>query len=332
VAKKAVIPVPAVPVAPAEKLPDWGPVLKLVDAELEVPAPGASGYAEFELRFENALAHQLGPFIDKLPAANLTEPNIEKIEARARGAYYLILQNKLVYIGKSDAKLGLRARLLRHYSTLKCRKGIAFESMKFKAVKIPSFSAIDCESLLLDLHRQWGELNGVPVRPPWNFSGFGSNDTGRERDTQKVSRFDGLHPLDLSALIELPEAPVAVDASGKSPISLSVYLRWLSGVLPFTFRCQRSAQLSAMSVDYAKLTRSTVLGDLLLAIHAELPATWSITVLRGKVLLYMNDVKAYKSPVWRLDATVTPEAPNYALASEDVQTIDEDPSGNPIPE
>lgn|GEM_PF-406453 len=328
--KKPIIPSAVAPPSPPPVLPDWGPVLKLIDATLEGPPPGAEGYAEFELRFENALAHQLGPFLDKLPAALLTKPNIEKIELRARGAYYLVLNDELVYIGKSDAKIGLRQRLLRHYSTLKCRRGVDVNSMQFKAVKIPSFSAIDCESLLLDLHRQWGEVRGVPIRPRWNFSGFGSNDPGQERDTQKVSRFDALHPLDLDATIELPGAPVVPDKAGKLPtLLLKNYLAWLAGALPFTFRSQRSAELN-LAVDFATLTKSTVLRDLLLAIQAVLPPGWTITVLRSKVLLYKNDAKAYKSPVWRLDAGSPAGAPNYVITAADVQPVDEDPSGNPV--
>lgn len=323
--KKPIAALPRVITSPsADASPDWPRVFQLLDATLDSPPPGRAGYAEFELEFENALAHQLGPFFEKLEAATLTLENIDKVAPRAKGAYYLILNDKLVYIGKSDAKAGLSARLKRHYLTLKARQGIDFERMKFKAVKVASFSAIDTESLLLDLHKRWGELSGTATRPLWNFSGFGSNDTGKERDTQKISIFDRNHPLDLDAAIDLPVAPKGISPAGT--LKLSDFMKWLAAAVPFTFRVQKSAELAGVLVNFEDMVASKVLRELLLKIHQAIPKAWSVTVLRGKVILYKNDAAAYKSPVWRLDAGMAPPAPDYSLRDVGAAEEDEEPS------
>lgn len=289
----------------------WQDVLRQLDATLDSPPTDASGYAPFELDFENSLSHQLGPFFTKLKAAVLNPENIAGIATKARGAYYLLQDGRLVYIGKSDAETGLRARLERHYSTLRHRKGVDISRVTFKAVKIASFSAIDTESLLLGLNKRMGEaLTGSGSNPAWNYSGFGSNDTGRERDTQKVSTFDQLHPLDIDARIDLAGTP-RLDATGSLP--LNEYLRWLAASLTFIFRFPKSPELSAVTVNFAEMTASNVLRDLVLILHKKLPLRWSITVLRGKAVLYKDDSANYKSPIWRLEAGSVAGLPDYTL-------------------
>ena len=303
-------------------------VLRQLDAQAEGPEQGSEGYAEFELDFELALARQLGPFFEKLPPLRLTPENIERVvKAKARGAYYLLLEGEIVYIGKSDARAGLRVRLLRHYKTLKRRKGIDWSEMKFKAVKVSSLAALDTESLLLDLYKRKAKILSRPDRPDWNFSGFGSNDTGVERDTQRVSVFDQRYPLDLNAPIRFEAEPAE-----KVGISLDKYLKWLAGELQFVFRRQatktpREKSLAGVTVDFASMTANPSLRDLLLAIHRKLPDGWVLTVLRGKLVLYLNDRRTYKSPVWRLEAGQEAGAPNYSLGDIGDATLDDEEDG-----
>lgn len=292
----------------------WDAVLRQLDTEVEGPEGGSRGYAEFELDFEQALARQLAPFFDKLAPLELTPENIERVvKLKARGAYYLLLHDEIVYIGKSDAKAGLRVRLLRHYKTLKRRKGIDWEQMKFKAVKVSSLAALDTETLLLDLYRRKARIQGLAERPKWNSSGFGSNDTGVERDTQRVSVFDQEYPLDLDARIEFEDEPAE-----KTKIPLDMYLKWLSGQFKFVFRRQTKRipvdkSLSAKQVNFAEMTASRSLRDLLLAIHGKLPRGWVLTVLRGKLVLYVDDKRPYKSPIWRLESGELADKPDYQL-------------------
>lgn len=292
----------------------WGSVLRQLDADAEGPEQGSEGYAEFELDFELALSRQLGPFFEQLPPLQLTPENIERVvKPKARGAYYLLLDDAIVYIGKSDAVAGLRVRLLRHYKTLKRRQGIHWTEMKFKAVKVSSLAALDTESLLLSLYKKKAKILGAPDRPEWNFSGFGSNDTGVERDTQRVSVFDQTYPLDLEAPIEFEDEPDPL-----TPLPLNKYLQWLAGQFKFTFRRQTSKAppgkaLAGVVVDFADMTVSKSLRALLLAIHAKLPNGWVLTVLRGKVVLYFDDTRPYKSPLWRLEAGRQAGKPDYRL-------------------
>lgn len=326
-AKKAVVPAPSGALAHGTAdAAVWEQVLRRLDLAAEAPPPTAAGYAEFELDFEQALMRQLGPFIEQLPALELTRDNILRtVGEKARGVYYLILNGQLVYIGKTDAKAGLRARLLRHYKALKRRKGINWSEMKFKAVKVASLAALDTESLLLDLHKMKNSVAGGAKPPEWNNSGFGSNDTGKERDTQKVSVFDQKYPLDLDGEIDLEDAVPA------GAVSLEAYLKWLGTQLKFTFRRQdpksipvRAVRLSDINVNPAEMTRSTTLRDLLLAIHGVLPAGWVLTVLRGKLVLYFEDGRAYKSPLWRLAAGVPAGTANYELGDVGAGTTDEE--------
>lgn len=323
---------PAQPPIEASATQDhWAAVLNGFDSEkVASPPTDSQGYAEFELDFESSLARQLGPFLDALPATALTAENIlRKVPVGAKGAYYLLLDGKLVYIGKSDARIGLQARLLRHYKTLKRRRGIVWDQMTFKAVKVASFAALDTESLLLDLYHRKGEVAGLSkaeCKPEWNFSGFGSNDPGRERDTQKVSLFDRKYPIDLSAVVDLD-----LDRPGPEPIPLTKYLDWLGKQLQFTLRYQKKGmppnrQLKTVNVDAAELTQDATIQGLLQAVIARLPEDWVLTVLRGKVLLYYKDNKAYKSPLWQVQAgltAATAPAPNYDLLPADGEDVDE---------
>ena len=287
-------------------------MLRELDLNADAPPPGAEGYAEFELDLEQALQRQLGPFFDKLPALELTPENINKVVATgARGAYYLLHSNEIVYIGKSDAKRGLKVRLLRHYKTLKRRKSIDWQQMKFKAVKVSSLAALDTESLLLELYKRKAKALGGAQRPEWNFSGFGSNDPGTERDTQRVSVFDQRYPLDLDATLELDN-----EAKGQEANNLAEYLKWLTPQLLFTFRRDKTVEpatsLERVPADFNEMTKDRSLRGLFLAIHAQLPARWVLTILRGKALLYLDDNKPYKAPLWRLAAQETPTEPDYA--------------------
>lgn len=313
--------------ASPSELTTWEALFREIDGKLEKPIPGSTGYAEFALDFENALAHQLAPFFEALPTANLIPSEVEQIPLAARGAYYLYLHDKLVYIGKSDAKAGLRVRLLRHYRTLRCRKGITSGEMRFKAVKVHSFSALDTESLLIEIFTKQGQLAAVAAQPPspsqrrpkvkaegpqWNNSGFGSNDTGKERDTQKVSRFDAAHPIDVDTVIEFQDE--AALANGKTK-DLRRYIEWLANELPFTFRIDKDhlAELEAISINSVDLVLDKTLRGLFLAVHALIPAHWSLTLLRGKAILYKGDNTKYKSPLWVLRSAEPALEPCYDL-------------------
>ncbi|HSV47544.1 MAG TPA: GIY-YIG nuclease family protein [Ramlibacter sp.] len=294
----------------------WAQVVADLDKQDPQPDVKAEGYATFKLGLEQAMSRQLTPFFQCLSPASLTPEVLATIPPGARGAYYLLLRDQVVYIGKSDAKTGLQTRLLRHYRTLRRRQNIAWQEMKFKAVEIPSFSALDSESILLDIHKLMNKAAGGSGKASeWNNSGFGSNDTGAERDTQKVSLFDRQFPLDLDGTIDVePELPVP---SGTIP--LNEYLMWLRDTVQLTFRFSKKvpkgSELSSVSVDAAHMTTSMRFGDLLQRVHENLPADWTLVVLRGKLLLCYGPLAKYKSPLWMLRAGTTAGQPNYDMAA-----------------
>ena len=68
------------------------------------------GYAEFELDIPEVMRTELPKYFDALAAEPLIEANIAKIPQNAQGAYMLFLDGALVYVGKTDAQAGFRAR------------------------------------------------------------------------------------------------------------------------------------------------------------------------------------------------------------------------------
>src|ERR1017187_7672216 len=68
----------------------------------------------------------------------------------------------------------------------------------YKAIRGYVFTAIDLET---DLIEQYGHWEGLP----WNNSGFGSNDPGRQRDTTELREggFDALYPVDLDRPLQI---------------------------------------------------------------------------------------------------------------------------------
>ncbi|WP_151070945.1 GIY-YIG nuclease family protein [Cupriavidus oxalaticus] len=215
-----------------------------------------NGFGTFELNLDRSLAEQLGRFFDSLETAELTLENIQRIPDGCEGAYALYRGENLIYVGKSNARRGLKTRLARHRKKLSNRIGISPNEVRFKAAQIFSFSAFNVEALLLLLARErlykselevfkvenaqyrvalaehegkkpakidgstllqaWKETairlrKGRPkapdlkkIKPPeLNNSGFGSNDTGVERDTQETSKFDLAYPLDLQSMVDV---------------------------------------------------------------------------------------------------------------------------------
>lgn len=293
----------------------WASVLDQLDKASQIESDRErAGFDEFRLDFDRALARQLGPFIDRLPPQKLNPENLKKIPKGARGAYYLILEDSVVYIGKTDAAIGLKARLAVHYKKLKRRKHINWEGMCFKAVEVISFAALDTETILLDLYKRRAIEAKLPKhqhRPEWNGSGLGSNDTGIKRDTQSVSLFDQLHPLNLDALIEF-DVPLT-----QKKIPLANYLDWLREELQITLRRQTKAvplnKALTKSVSVKTMTATPTLEGLLLAVHKFLPRGWVLTVLRGKIVLYLNDRTKYLSPLWQLKPGCPAPNPDYTL-------------------
>lgn len=314
-----------------------------------------NGFGTFELNLDRSLAEQLGRFFDSLETAELTLENIQRIPDGSEGAYALYRGEKLIYVGKSNARRGLKTRLARHRKKLSNRIGISPSEIRFKAAQIFSFSAFNVEALLLLLARErlyksefeafkvedaqyraalavhegkrpaktdgtallqaWKE-SGTQLRkarpkspdpkkikpPELNNSGFGSNDTGVERDTQETSKFDLAYPLDLQSVVDV-FATANERQDGKynatSEASLRQALDWLSRNVCFTFRIDKKSDRSLLEghTICLDILKADTMSNVMSKLSMVLPDQWRIVAMKGKVLVSSRgghkDVQAY---------------------------------------
>jgi hypothetical protein len=237
------------------------------------------GYRAFEFDLPGALLISLTATFDSMEGAPLIPENVVSLPDE-QGVYQLIHAGQVVYIGKTDAEAGLRRRLSRHAFTIRHRANLDAEAVIFKAIRIFVFTAMDLETQLIRHYSNQSKL-------PWNHSGFGSNDPGRERDTTKLNPegFDALFPIDI-------DRPIALSIA--TPVSVSQALETLRQNVPYKIRAQ-SEPLSSRKPhpDFEALIDSlpdalTARG-LFEAVARSLPKGWQVTLLPGRVILYQEN-------------------------------------------
>lgn len=235
------------------------------------------GFIEFEFDLPDALLASLIKVFDQMSAAALMPANVDSLP-EAQGVYQLLLGDEIVYIGKTDAEAGLRRRLQRHAWTIQHRQNLNSSDVSFKAVRVFVFTAIDLETQLI---RHYGSSRPVP----WNNSGFGSNDPGRNRDTTdlKPEGFDARYPIDLDHTVKL-ELP--------THISVHSVLTALRASLPYTLRIEGGRRghadfTAATSPALPPLPLTTRL--VINAVLKALPAGWQATALAGRIILYREN-------------------------------------------
>ena len=256
------------------------------DPRADLEDVGIDGYVEFEFDLPRALLGRLIEAFVEVTAASLDQSNTFAIPDE-QGVYQLFLDNRLVYIGKTDGDAGLKSRLSRHAKKLLHRHGLDPTRVSFKAVRVFVFTAVDLEG---DLIRHYGGVKAVD----WNGSGFGSNDPGKERDTSKVKsdHFDAKFPIDLDRTL---------DISVKEGETAAETLLRLKSVLPYALRYQNAGgnwrnahpDLARSTLTYLKgpLTARSVLQH----IASCLPHGWHITALLGYVIMYKDDKRSFPS-------------------------------------
>lgn len=257
-------------------------------AHVEDAAP--AGYVEYEIDVEKVLRQELPDVIAKTTVAPLTLEAIAAMPERAKGAYVLFENGHPVYAGKTDTRHGFRSRLARHFHTIQDRQGLDPATIGFKAVRILVFSNFDVEAILIK------ELRAKdPSALLWNFSGFGSNDPGHNRETQEPADFDKEHPVDIDKPVDLP-------FTGSS-VGVVELLVGLKDRLPYTFRYETDVDESgkakrytighvdqrdapAIQLQQGPVTVRTALELILQA----LPRTWRVTIFPDRVILYREKV------------------------------------------
>ena len=237
-------------------------------------------YVEFEFDLPGALLARLIKVLDELETAPLNTTNLQEVPEE-QGVYQLLLDDRVVYVGKTDAEAGLQKRLTRHARKIMHRVGLDPARVSFKAVRIFVFTAMDLES---DLIRHYGGVKAID----WNGSGFGSNDPGRERDTTKVDprNYDAKFPIDIDR-----ELGFAIDDSETAASALSR----LKDALPYTFRYQGNGGRNRKPHDDFEGTVLSPLGGPLTPRSAirhvvqALPSGWQATALPGYIILYKEE-------------------------------------------
>lgn len=245
---------------------------------------GVPGYAELEFDLPRALLQTLVSTLDRVERVSLL-PGNAAILPEQQGVYQLFLDDVAVYVGKTDAQAGLMSRLVRHCRKVQHRLNLDPARVSFKAIRVYVFTAVDIEG---DLIRHYGGGKALP----WNNSGFGSNDPGRERDTtkNKPANFDYQHPADIDRVVEfeLPQRCTAADA-----------LKVIRRKVPYTVRAQKPKRnspvlhpdLEGQLVDcqVTPMSLRTAISELV----KQLPEGWQATKLLGYVILYKEARDTY---------------------------------------
>jgi len=225
------------------------------------------GFDEFELDIEAAFRRDLPPFLEQITAAPLIPQNITAIPPNKNGVYLLIENDVVRYVGKTDSKAGFHNRLYRHAIHIQHRKNLDPDTISFKAVAIPVFKNADIEGMLIE-----------HFKASWNNSGFGSNDPGKQRDTQKPADFDMNHPID----VDIP-----LNFISKGSINCRSLLNKLASQLPYTFRFEKKKRQNDLNIVVNIPRDRMTMRDIMRLLINSLPRhTWQATVLHGRVILY----------------------------------------------
>lgn len=242
----------------------------------------AEGYVEFEFDLPSALLDSLVAEFAKMSSASLTHEHTMQVPDE-QGVYQLLVGGHVVYVGKTDADSGLRGRLSKHAWTIQHRQNLKPEDVQFKAARVFVFTAMDLEKLLI---RHYAETAGDVW---WNFSGFGSNDPGRNRDTTelKAAGFDAQYPIDLDH---------HVDIQSDGGVSAAQVLDALRRELPFTLRAEGDGSRGrrphpdlVTSIVPSFTIKPSTTREVLNAVLAVLPAGWQATALPGRIIMYREN-------------------------------------------
>ena len=255
--------------------------------------PNRHCFEELEFDLPSALLSQLVTLFDEMPEGPLEAAAVQGIDD-AQGVYQLFFNGKLVYIGKTDAQAGLRARLLRHSTKIRSRRNLDHDTIGFKAVRVFVFTAMDLEELLIKHYK------ASPTPPVWNLSGFGSNDPSRNRDhtVLKAGHFDKSYPIDLDLAVEV--------ATANGLVSAAEVLTQLKGQLSYNIRFEGETSKSksphpdlvAASIYFPNNTDTVM--NILRRVKTALGPDWQITALPGYVIVYRENT------VYREGLTIEP--------------------------
>lgn len=255
----------------------------MAPAAKTAPLKAPAGFIGFELDLMKAVIDQLVPKLDGMSEAPLTFENVEKLP-NGQGVYQLLHKGGVKYVGKTDAKAGLKSRLRGHVFKFMHRENIKPEDIHFRAAQIYVLTAIDVETDLI-----------AHYKPEWNGSSFGSNDPGRKREaTDKPSDgFDVQFPV----RIDIPGEFVP---AGKQTVHAVVSR--LKQALPYCLRYETAdakpnprSYLDRPHADHAASSLVIPAGpqtvrSILKIVLGALPSGWQATQFPSHVILYKEAV------------------------------------------
>ncbi len=193
----------------------------------------APAYGSFEFPFGAKLIESTKEYLSELGWAPLSMENVNAqlgTSQKTLGVYLLGIkdpsagQMRITYVGQSEK--AIYVRLMKHAKYIRDRIGLNPDDVVFKAAEIVMLSSMRIEAQLIkDYGTKW---NKKKQDCGWNGSGFGSNDTGGNRDAQKPSQFDIRYPVDIT----LPKQ----DALPVGPTTPKLAIEHLSGKVPYTVR------------------------------------------------------------------------------------------------
>jgi hypothetical protein len=234
-----------------------------------------AGYIEYEINVERVLRDELPGVLGQVELAPLTAEAVLTIPLKAKGAYVLYENGHPVYAGKTDTRHGFRDRLTRHSDTIQHRQGFDHSTIGFKAVRIMVFSNFDVEAILISELRR---LDSSALA--WNYSGFGSNDPGRNRERQAPASFDVERPINI-------DRPLDFLRHGFTSV-LDLLLALKSG-LPYVFRYETSHEELRAAPPVIVPNGQPTFREMLNLVLQVLPAGWRVTVFPGRVIFYKEN-------------------------------------------
>jgi hypothetical protein len=240
----------------------------------------SSGFRDFEFDLPEALLASLILALDELEASPLEVESLRQVPEQ-QGIYQLLLNGEVVYIGKTDSEAGLLKRLLRHAKKIQHRRQLNSEQVRFKAIRIYVFTAIDLETQLIRHYRNMGNV-------AWNNSGFGSNDPGRNRDKTAANpnSFDALYPIDLDHEIQL-------GIFGESTVERAFDDLRLH--LPYHLRYGHKPVLDETKVVLP--VGPTSAREVVRLTMEALPPGWQATALAGRIVIYQESDDSYPGEI-----------------------------------
>ncbi|MFI9008506.1 GIY-YIG nuclease family protein [Actinosynnema sp. NPDC053489] len=281
---------------------------------LAVPGTAPRPSAEFQLSITRAMRDQLAEGLNGLEAAKLNRDELARLSPRP-GIYELYLNGgepeHRVYVGK--ATNNLPERLGDHLKKLSGRRGLDIDEVRFKCLYVnEDLDAASPEKMLIKLYRADGTA-------PWNNSGFGGRDLGRNRDHTVVEakHFDARYPIDVSQ----PIGGLTVGAQ-----QVRALLSRAKKNLPYLFRYETKGHLRR-DLDANVTVPSSTLPfiDVIRLALAALPEGWQATALPGYMILYKESVD-YRSAsaFWRRQGDLVLETKGEGFLSDGDVDTDED--------